>query len=79
MRAPRLPSFYWRELRSAVAALGGDEHLRSIMFVTFTLYRAPLTLIYNLQGRVLSLLVRLESGVEIRRWIDQGCRRRERA
>lgn len=52
-----------------VAALGGSEGLRSIMFVTFTLYRAPLTLIYNLQGRVLSLLVRLESGVEIRRWI----------
>lgn len=52
-----------------VAALGGDENLRSIMFVTFTLYRAPLTLIYNLQGRVLSLLVRLESVSEIRRWI----------
>ena len=51
----------------AVAALGGNEHLRSVMFVTFTLYRAPVTLIYNLQGRVLSLLVRLENGDAIRR------------
>ncbi|MGQ0848920.1 MAG: hypothetical protein ACT4OP_07345, partial [Actinomycetota bacterium] len=42
-----------------IAALGGTDQLRSVMFVTFTLYRAPLTLIYNLQGRVLSLLVRL--------------------
>ena len=50
-----------------VAALGGSEQLRSIMFVTFTLYRAPLTLIYNLQGRVLSLLVRQQNEVAIRR------------
>ncbi|CAN5242945.1 hypothetical protein BH18ACT5_BH18ACT5_04440 [soil metagenome] len=50
-----------------VAALGGNEQLRSIMFVTFTLYRAPLTLIYNLQGRVLSLLVRLENREAMRR------------
>lgn len=41
-----------------VVALGGGEHLRSVIFITFTLYRAPLTLIYNLQGRILSLLVR---------------------
>ncbi|HJU52254.1 MAG TPA: hypothetical protein VJ815_07965 [Acidimicrobiia bacterium] len=50
-----------------VAALGGSEALRSIMFQTFTLYRAPLTLIYNLQGRVLSLLVRHGNGDAIRR------------
>jgi O-antigen/teichoic acid export membrane protein len=49
-----------------VAALGGGEALRSIMFQTFTLYRAPLTLIYNLQGRVLSLLVRHGNREEIR-------------
>jgi O-antigen/teichoic acid export membrane protein len=41
-----------------LVALGGNEHLQSVVFVTFTLYRAPLTLIYNLQGRILSLLVR---------------------
>lgn len=52
-----------------VAALGGDPELRSVIFATFTLYRAPLTLIYNLQGRVLSLLVRLEDGVAIRRLV----------
>ena len=50
-----------------VAALGGSEALRSIMFQTFTLYRAPLTLIYNLQGRVLSLLVRHGNGEAIKR------------
>jgi O-antigen/teichoic acid export membrane protein len=50
-----------------VAALGGGEALRSIMFQTFTLYRAPLTLIYNLQGRVLSLLVRGGDGDAIKR------------
>lgn len=44
-----------------VAALGGSESLRSVMFATFTLYRAPLTLMYNLQGRILSLLVRQQS------------------
>lgn len=52
-----------------VAALGGGEHIRSIMFVTFTLYRAPLTLIYNLQGRVLSLLVRQENTMAIKRLV----------
>jgi O-antigen/teichoic acid export membrane protein len=36
------------------------------MFQTFTLYRAPLTLIYNLQGRVLSLLVRHGNGDAIK-------------
>lgn len=43
----------------AVAALGGTEELISVIFVTFTLYRAPLTLIYALQGRVLPYLVGL--------------------
>jgi O-antigen/teichoic acid export membrane protein len=50
-----------------VAALGGSEHLRSVIFATFTLYRAPLTLLYNLQGRVLSLLVRTNDGMAIKR------------
>jgi O-antigen/teichoic acid export membrane protein len=43
----------------AVLALGGGPELISITFVTFTLYRAPLTLIYLLQGRVLPYLVGL--------------------
>lgn len=43
----------------AVAALGGSPALISIVFVTFTLYRAPLTLIFNLQGRILPYLVGL--------------------
>ncbi len=43
----------------AVAALGGPPALVSILFVTFTLYRAPLTLIFALQGRVLPYLVGL--------------------
>ncbi|MGH8928693.1 MAG: lipopolysaccharide biosynthesis protein [Acidimicrobiia bacterium] len=50
-----------------VGALGGSEALRSVVFVTFTLYRAPLTLIYNLQGRLLSLLVRMEGRADLRR------------
>jgi O-antigen/teichoic acid export membrane protein len=33
--------------------------LVSIIFITFTLYRAPLTLIFSLQGRVLPYLVGL--------------------
>lgn len=41
----------------AVAALGGSPSLVSIVFVTFTLYRGPLTLIYALQGRILPYLV----------------------
>lgn len=40
-----------------VAALGGSAALFSIIFVTFTLYRAPLTLIYSLQSRILPYLV----------------------
>lgn len=43
----------------AVGALGGSPALVSIIFITFTLYRAPLTLIYSLQGRVLPYLVGL--------------------
>lgn len=43
----------------AVAALGGSDELISVIFVTFTLFRAPLTLIYALQGRVLPYLVGL--------------------
>lgn len=40
-----------------VAALGGGTALFSVVFVTFTLYRAPLTLIYSLQSRILPYLV----------------------
>jgi O-antigen/teichoic acid export membrane protein len=43
----------------AVAMLGGSPALVSIVFVTFTLYRAPLTLIFALQGRILPYLVGL--------------------
>jgi O-antigen/teichoic acid export membrane protein len=43
----------------AVAVLGGSPTLISIVFVTFTLYRAPLTLIFALQGRILPYLVGL--------------------
>ena len=43
----------------AAAALGGSPALISIIFVTFTLYRAPLTLIFSLQGRILPYLVGL--------------------
>lgn len=41
----------------AVAALGADPALVSVVFVTFTLFRAPLTLIFALQGRILPYLV----------------------
>lgn len=43
----------------AVAVLGGSPALVSIVFVTFTLYRAPLTLMFALQGRILPYLVGL--------------------
>ncbi len=46
----------------AVAALGASPALVSVVFVTFTLYRAPLTLILALQGRILPYLVGLASG-----------------
>ena len=41
----------------AAAALGASPALVSIVFVTFTLFRAPLTLIFALQGRILPYLV----------------------
>src|SRR5690606_21813514 len=43
----------------AVLLLGGDDATVSTIFVTFTLFRGPLTLIYALQGRVLPHLVGL--------------------
>lgn len=43
----------------AVAALGGSAALISIVFATFTLFRAPLTLIFAVQGRILPYLVSL--------------------
>lgn len=46
-----------------VGLLGGSPAAVTITFVTFTLFRAPLTLIFSLQGRLLSGLVRrYESG-----------------
>jgi O-antigen/teichoic acid export membrane protein len=46
----------------AVAVLGAPDAMVSIVFFTFTLFRAPLTLIYALQGRVLPYLVGLAHG-----------------
>lgn len=43
----------------AVLLLGGSDAMVSTIFVTFTLFRGPLTLIYSLQGRVLPHLVGL--------------------
>jgi O-antigen/teichoic acid export membrane protein len=43
----------------AVFALGGSPEMISIAFLTFTLFRAPLTLTYLLQGRLLPYLVRM--------------------
>jgi O-antigen/teichoic acid export membrane protein len=40
-----------------VIALGGSRGLFAAVFVLFTLYRAPLTLIYSLQSRILPYLV----------------------
>jgi O-antigen/teichoic acid export membrane protein len=45
----------------AVWALGGSAELMSITFITFTLYRAPLTLIFAMQGRLLPYLVGLSN------------------
>jgi O-antigen/teichoic acid export membrane protein len=62
----------------AVAALGGSDELISIIFFTFTIYRAPLTLIFSLQGRVLPFLVGLAGAarkselVKIARWLLVG-------
>jgi O-antigen/teichoic acid export membrane protein len=44
----------------AVAALGASPATISIVFVTFTLFRAPVTIVYLLQGRLLNVLVRLD-------------------
>ena len=46
----------------AVALVGGSDAVVSMMFATFTLYRAPLTLIFALQGRILPFLVGLTEG-----------------
>jgi len=43
----------------AVAAFGGSAATISIVFVTFTSFRTPVSLIYPLQGRLLYALVRL--------------------
>jgi len=44
----------------AVAALGAGPATISIVFVTFTLFRAPVTIVYLVQGRLLNLLVRID-------------------
>jgi len=51
----------------AVAALGAGPATISIVFVTFTLFRAPVTIVYLIQGRLLSLLVRLGLQREVER------------
>jgi O-antigen/teichoic acid export membrane protein len=62
----------------AVAALGAGPATISIIFVTFTLFRAPVTIVYLVQGRILNLLVRLGLTGEtariarIRRTIELG-------
>jgi O-antigen/teichoic acid export membrane protein len=43
----------------AVAVIGGGAATISILFVTFTLFRAPLTLLYAMQARILPVLVKL--------------------
>jgi len=48
----------------AVAALGASPTAISIVFVTFTLFRAPVTIVYLLQGRLLNVLVRLDMAGE---------------
>ena len=45
----------------AVAALGAGPTTISIVFVTFTLLRAPVTIVYLLQGRLLNAVVRLHA------------------
>jgi O-antigen/teichoic acid export membrane protein len=44
----------------AVAALGAGPATISIVFVTFTLFRAPVTIVYLLQGRLLNAAVRMQ-------------------
>jgi O-antigen/teichoic acid export membrane protein len=48
----------------AAALFGAPPSLVSVVFFTFTLYRAPLTLIFALQGRVLPYLVGLTGGTD---------------
>ena len=48
----------------AAALFGAPASLVSVIFVTFTLYRAPLTLIFALQGRILPYLVGLTGGTD---------------
>ena len=49
----------------AVAMLGGSDQLISVIFFTFTIYRAPLTLIFSLQGRILPYLVGLSRDSDV--------------
>src|SRR5690606_11173271 len=68
------PRRFHRRLLGLAAAVGGSRARRrrargavlfSVVFVTFTLYRAPLTLIYSLQSRILPYLVSMgEEGDE---------------
>jgi O-antigen/teichoic acid export membrane protein len=51
----------------AVALLGGGEAIQSVVFATFTLFRAPLTLIFALQGRILPFLVGLAGANDTKR------------
>lgn len=61
-----------------VAVLGGSDALISIIFFTFTIYRAPLTLIFALQGRILPFLVGLAGAdkkselARIAGWVFRG-------
>ncbi len=50
-----------------VKLLGGSDTSSAVVFMTFTLFRAPLTLIFSLQSRMLSALVRWFDAGEFRR------------
>lgn len=77
-RSPALPFFSSYLLGSGAAQvllaaspivvkfLGADDVTVSAVTVTFTLFRAPLTLIFSLQGRLLSTLVRWAEAGEFR-------------
>ncbi len=62
----------------AVGILGADPELVSITFVTFTLFRAPLTLILNLQGRILPYLVGLSHARNLQQLSRDRSERRSR-
>jgi O-antigen/teichoic acid export membrane protein len=51
----------------AVVLIGGNAATVSILFVTFTLFRAPLTLLYAMQARFLPVLVRFHVRGDTRR------------